>query len=435
MPRTDFIMSMLPVLIARVDQLLGSQIDNILHHSRFQQLEAAWRGLQLLALTGASYSTVRVKLLDIRFNEMRHDLERALDADHSELFSKICSQEFDHAGGEPFGLLIGDYAIDPNQTLQMTTLRAFSHIAASAFVPLVCSVAPAIFDMEQFSDLTVASCNKALLQPAGQRLLQSLREFDGSRFLALALPRFLLRQCWGHQPPFSGGIHYREHCRNIDNYLWGNVAFALASVLMREFHHTGWFTQTGAPRDTFAGTFGSVFGNEPDTQTPAHGPITLNGDTAFAPLPLTDVVITDGVARELAANGFISLSQCWNTSLGAFLHMPSLHHSTCLLHMLCASRIAHHLKTMMRDKIGSHATASDCERLIDNWLRQYTSANRGNDPATQARYPLAAARVIIDEDLYVPGHYRCTLWLTLHKNNSDSESEIRLTTELIRPAA
>lgn len=422
---------MLPVLVARIDQLIGIQIDSVLHHSRLQQLEAAWRGLHLLVLSGAGYGKVRIKLLDIRFNEMRYDLERALDPDHSELFNKICSQEFDHPGGEPFGLLIGDYAIDPDQPTQLTTLRVFSQVAASAFVPFVCGAAPAIFDIDCFSELTLAGCNEALLQPAGRRVLQTLRDFDNSRFLALALPRIHLRQCWGQQPPFAGGIHYREHCRGIEDYLWGSAAFALATVLMREFQHTGWFTRSGALRDAFRGTFGGELG----FHVPAHGPVTPNGDTTFAPLPLTDVVITDAVARQIAAQGFISLSQCWNTELGVFVNMPTLHQATCMMHMLCASRIAHHLKAMMRDKIGSHATATDCERLIDNWLRQYTSASRGTDPATQARYPLAAARVSIDEDLYVPGHYRCTLWLTLHRNNDDIESEIRLTTELIRLAA
>lgn len=421
---------MLPVLIVRLDQLIAAQLDLVLHHPRLQQLEGAWRGLHLLAVNTAGTDRARVKLLDIRFDEIHHDLERALEPDHSQLFNKIHSNEFDHAGGEPFGLLVGDYVIDHRQSSQLNTLRAFSQIAATAFAPFVCAASPAIFGIKHFVDMNVAAGCRILFQHASYRALLQLKQHEDSRFLALVLPRIRLRQCWGEIPSCStlnsSILNYRERCRDSNDYLWGNAAFALAAVIMREFCRDGWFTQTrGAPRNEATG--GIV--DQLDLYAPAHD------DTAFAPLPITEVVITDHSTRALAAAGFIGLSQCWNTRLGVFLNLPSLHDTTQLQHVLCASRIAHHLKSMMRDRVGSLASAADCESLIDDWLRQYTTAAQGADFVTQARYPLSAARVTVEEDTSAPGHYHCTLRLHLHHQPDEIESEIRLTTELIHQVA
>lgn len=413
---------MLPALIARLDQLIGNQIDAILHHRRFQPLESAWRSLYQLVQACAGYGQVRIRLLDIHLDEIHRDTERALDLEYSELFHRIYSEEFDHPGGRPFGLLIGNYVIDVRREAQMATLRNFSHIAASAFAPFVCSAPATIFGVDRFADLVAVGRDGNLLQSGCRRAMQSLRELEQSRFLALAIPHVRLRPCWGHNPPFGGGIQYREQCRDYDDYLWGNAAFAVATVLASEFQNNGWFAQIDeAPRDIPVGGLISAPGN----------PVPIQGDVIFSCLPITDVIITDDAARELADSGFISISQCWNTRFGTFPAMPALHEATRLKHMLCASRIAHHLKVMMRDKIGSYTSAEDCERLISNWLRQYISASNSIDAATRARYPLAAACVDIGEQPSMPGHYRCTLSLRLHNDADGIESEIQLTTELI----
>jgi type VI secretion system protein ImpD len=424
MPRLNRLFLMLPVLIARIDQLVNAQIDAVLHHPKVQLLEASWRGLHLLA--DCRSNRVRIRLLDLRFDEIHHDLERALDPEFSELFGKIYSEEFDHAGGEPFGLLIGDYAIDFQQPMQMAALRGLSQISASAFAPFVCGVSATTFGIDRFSDLVPAGNSEALLQAGTHQALQSLRQLDNSRFLAIALPRIRLRQCWGHEPPFDGGIPYHEQCRQVDDYLWGNAAFALAAMLAREFQDTGWFAQaTGTPQGDPANGRISVIG----------GCSAAHGDIAFSALPITDVIITDRTAHELGSNGFIAVAQGWSRQVGAFHSLPALHAATHLQHMLCASRIAHHLKIMMRDRIGSHATADDCERLIDSWLKQYTSASNSTDSLTRARFPLAVAKADICEEKSRPGHYRCTLRLQLHHDTCEIESEIQLTTELIRVAA
>jgi type VI secretion system protein ImpD len=171
---------------------------------------------------------------------------------------------------------------------------------------------------------------------------------------------------------------------------------------------------------------------------------------AFAPLPLTDVIVTDQRQRALAAAGFISLAQCWNTTLCEFPSMPSLHtpaantdnrtaaaigFASQLPMMLGASRFAHCIKVMMREKIGSFTTAADCDRHIDAWLRQYTIASVGHDAATLARFPLQAASVTIREDRSQPGRYWCAISLTPHHRIDGVDAQIHLTSELARKAA
>jgi len=408
MKYTKVTAAMLPLLIAKLDRLIGAQLDCLLHHPQLQRLESIWRSLHLLTTDTATTRNVRLKLLDIRFEEITRDLDRALEYEQSQLFFKIHSNEFDHAGGEPFGLLLGDYQIDLQQRTQLDTLQRLSQITASAFAPFVCAATLALTDPDSSH-------------------LRQLRANANSRFLALVVPRIALRALWGARQHISGSLYYRERATQAADYLWGNAAFALAAVLIREFDNSGWFA------DARSSTWSA--------------PTFAHGINAFAPLPLTDVIITEQRQRLLATMGLISLAHCWNTALCEFPAMPSLYTpagtgerlsnsalqlAAQLPLMLCASRFAHCIKAMMREKIGSFASAADCERHIDSWLRQYTIASANHDSATLARFPLRAANVTIGEDKSQPGRYWCTISLTPHHRIDGVDAHIRLTSELAR---
>jgi len=419
----------LALLIALLDRHISAQLDRLLHHPALQQLESAWRGLLLLTTATTKARNVRLKLLDIRFDEIQRDLDRALEHEQSQLYFWIHSNEFDLPGGEPFGLLLGVYNIEPQQRVHIDTLQRLSHVAAAAFVPFVCAAQLAATDPLHADNIMTALQQDASRWPDYPALRQ-LRAGDNSRFLALVVPRVVLRTPWGTCQYGRGRLHYRERCLHIDDYLWGNATFALAAALIQEFDRCGWFADA--------------------RRCDLHAPAFAHENHALAPLPLTDIVITEQRQRALSAIGFISLTQCWNTALCEFPTMPSLHASPTnadgrgvaaiqlasqLPMMLGASRFAHCIKVMMREKIGSFASASDCERHIDNWLRQYTIASVGHDATTLTRFPLQAASVAINEDRSQPGRYWCTISLTPHHRIDGVDAQIRLTSELVRMAA
>ena len=89
--------------IADLDRNIARQLDAILHHSRFQRLEAAWRGLEWLVESVPPEARVKIRVLDVSWKELARDADRAIEFDQSQLFKKIYSAEFGIAGGEPFG--------------------------------------------------------------------------------------------------------------------------------------------------------------------------------------------------------------------------------------------------------------------------------------------------------------------------------------------
>jgi type VI secretion system protein ImpD len=230
---------------------------------------------------------------------------------------------------------------------------------------------------------------------------------------------------------------YREQCAGSSDFLWGHAGFALARILLREFAEVGWFAHIrGAPRDTLAG--GIVGEVLPVIQVD-------QCDELMSVLPATDLVISDAMERDLSACGFAALVHCWQTSYCAFFSLPSVyrparsndnlrdlndHIASQLQNILCASRFAHYIKVMMRDKIGSFMSASECQIFLEDWLSQYCIGGENLPWSTQARYPLKAATLTVREKTAEPGHYLCDLRLMPHYQQDGLVGEIQLTTEI-----
>lgn len=426
-------------LIARIDQLVEDQLNAILHHARFQQLESAWRGLQLLLVEQkANNKYIKVRVFDASWHEISRDIERALEFDQSLVFSKIYTNEFDMPGGEPFGMMICNYILDHRNPGDIATLRGLAAVAAASFCPFFFPVPPWLFGLESFAEFNSTLNLDLIFQHPEYVGWKQLRKLEDARFLGFVLPGILMRAPWGEILPITGKLRFRERIHQHEDLLWGHAGFALGQVLIREFDQVGWFAHVrGAPRDTLAG--GIV------TQLP--GMNSAPSPAALTIAPSTEVVVIDNKERELANHGFITLTHCWNTPFCAFYNLPSLHeHETAadaqlegnrrisgqIQNILCASRFAHYIKVMMREKVGSFMTAQDCEDFLAKWLEKYSIANDSAEWSTQARYPLRMFRVEVSEDPWRSQHFICNIFLTPHYQVDGIVSEIKLTTELVR---
>ena len=133
--------------VARLDAILSAQANAILHHPRFQRLEASWRGLRYLVDTADDAEGVKIRVLNAGWKEIARDSERAIEFDQSQLFRKVYSEEFGMPGGEPFGLLLTDYEIRPRPSAEhplddIAVLASLSQVAAAAFVPVIAGTHP-----------------------------------------------------------------------------------------------------------------------------------------------------------------------------------------------------------------------------------------------------------------------------------------------------
>ncbi len=424
-------------VIAGIDELLSRQLDVILHHPDFKQLEAAWRGLQLLVEGAPRSRRCKIRVLDIGWQEIVRDMERALEFDQSAMFSKLYTDEFDMPGGEPFGVVLCNFEVSHKRAADIRTLKRLGTVAEAAFCVLLFPASPALFGMNRLSDFHPTLNPAKLFRDSEYRMWEQMRREPSSRFLGFILPYVLLRKPWGMHGVRRGPFPYVEDCSDVGDLLWGHSGLALVRILLREFESVGWFAHIrGAPRDTLAG--GVVADILPVIS------VDRPGNSACV-LPATDLVISDELERGLADCGFIPFVHCWQTSCCAVYSLPSLYRvagsdddigtrndriASQLQNVLCAGRFAHYIKVMMRDKTGTFLNATECQSFMEDWLSDYCIAGDNLPWSTQARFPLKAAQLNVREKPADPGHFLCDIHLSPHYQYDGLVGEIRLTTEL-----
>lgn len=429
-------------IISDLDEEINTAINAIIHHQKFQKLEASWRGLWLLAKQADGKRNIKIRMLDIKWSEVAKDITRALEFDQSQLFRKIYSEEYGTPGGDPYGVIIGDYQINHrisknNPHDDMATLAGMSQIAAASLAPFIASASSTLFGMESFSALGLPFKMETVFKQKEYIKWHSLREKTDSRFIGLTLPRILMRRPYRKTPGSYKGLYFCEKpSAKGNNHLWGNSCYAFAIILIREFTNVGWFGHIrGVPRNhTSGGLVTELFTDDFETDA-----------GSIAHKPVTDVVVTDAAEKEISALGFIPLCQGYLSRHASFYNNQSIYKppmqrqneenhnaqlSGMLQHVLCGSRIAHYIKVMIRDKIGSFASADLCERYLHNWLTKYTTGREDLDWETQARYPLKEASVRVKEHPSKPGEYQCVIHLQPHYQLDQMVSELELVTEL-----
>lgn len=430
-------------LIARIDHRVNLQLNRIIHDPSFQALEASWRGLWYLASQADGHRNIKVRFLDISWAELSRDIDRALEFDQSHIFQKIYSEEYGSPGGEPYGVLIGDYTVSHRRTPRhphndIGTLAGMAEIAAASFAPFITSVSSELFGLDDFSNLGMPLNLETIFSQKEYTEWRSLREKPDTRFIGLTLPRVLMRKPYRTQPGSYKGIYFYERIEEdgLNSYLWGNAAYAFGGILIREFANVGWFGHIrGVPRNQIGGGLVADFPTI-DFETDAAG---------IATRPITDIVVTDSLERELSELGMIPLCQCYDLPYSAFYSNQSLQRSArrssravevnaklsgMLQHVLCASRVAHYIKVMIRDKVGSFISAEGCEDFLTKWLFRYTTGREDLDWEEQARYPLREGAVKVSEHPGKPGQYICVIHLVPHYQLDQMVSELELVTEL-----
>jgi type VI secretion system ImpC/EvpB family protein len=429
--------------VARLDALLGRRVNAILHHPAFQKLEASWRGLHYLVEQVRDGDHVKVRVLNVSWKELARDLDRALEFDQSQLFRHVYSEEFGMAGGEPFGILLGDYAVRlrpwPDQPAgDVATLSEVASVAAAAFAPFVAAADPALLGLSDFGELEKPlSLARVFDQPEYVKW-RAFRQAEDARFVGLLLPRVLMRLPYSPGNGPAGGFSFREDVAAPDRggYLWGNAVYAFGAVLVRAFADSGWLADIRGVRP--GGRGGGLV-----TDLPSHSFATDRAGVAVK--SSTDVLIHEARERELGELGLIPLCHCPGTGLAAFHSNQSLQRpptydreaananarlSAMLQYVLCVSRFAHYLKVLGRDKVGSLAGPAECESFLNRWLLGYTTTNDGEDADTKARFPLRESQVQIHEHPGRPGAYRCVIHLRPHFQLDHLAGTVRLVTEL-----
>jgi type VI secretion system protein ImpC len=425
--------AMINARIAQIDHLISQQLNEVLHHPQFQKLEASWRGLRYLLDSSETSTMLKIRVLNVSKRELLKDLQKAAEFDQSATFKKVYEDEYGVFGGEPFGALVGDYEFTKHPE-DIELLDQMSHIAAGAHAPFLTAAGSELLNLDSFTNLGHVRDIGKIFDSTEYAKWKSFRESEDSRYVGLALPHILMRLPYGRDTKPVDGFNYEEAVDGTDHskYLWGNAAYALATRLTNAFSLYGW---CAAIRGVEGG--GLVEG------LPAHTFRTDEGDIALK-CP-TELAITDRREKELADNGFIPLVHCKGSDYAAFFSVqsaqkPKLYNkdaananarlSTQLPYILAISRFAHYLKSMMRDKVGSFMSRSQCERFLNDWIQTYTIGDDDAPAPIKARNPLREARVEVLDVPGKPGAYKAVAFLRPHYQLDELSVSLRLVAEL-----
>lgn len=423
--------------IAELDQLLSDQVNAIMHHPDFQKLEASWRGLKYLVMQSETGTNLKIKVMNASKKDLVKDLKAAPEFDQSALFKKIYEEEYGTFGGAPYAALVGDYEFTRHPE-DFYLLEEMSHVAASAHAPFITAASAGLFGLESFTDIGKPRDLAKIFDTVEYAKWKSFRESDDSRYVGLVLPHVLGRLPYGRDTVPVEEFNFEENTDGSDHgkYLWTNAAYAFASRLTDAFAKYGWLA---AIRGVEGG--GLVEG------LPTHTFRTDDGEIALK-CP-TEVAITDRSEKLLSDLGFISLVHCKNTDYAAFFGGQSTQKaktyntdaananarlSTQLPYIFSASRIAHYMKSIMRDKIGSFASRQNVQDFLNTWLAQYVLLDDSASQEAKAKYPLREAHVDVVEVPGKPGVYRAAAFLRPHFQLDELTISLRLVAELPKPA-
>lgn len=423
-------------IIASLDEKISEQLNQILHHPDFQQLEGAWRGLHYLVNNTETDEMLKIKVFNVSKKELGKTLKKFKGTawDQSPLFKKLYEEEFGTFGGEPFGCLVGDYHFDHSPP-DVELLGEMAKISAASHTPFISGVAPSVMQMDSWSELANPRDLTKIFSTPEYAAWRSLRESDDARYLGLAMPRFLSRLPYGAKTDPVDEFDFEEDTSGADSskYTWSNAAYAMAVNINRSFKLYGWCSRIrgiesggaveGLPVHTFPTDDGGV-----DMKCP------------------TEIAITDRREAELAKSGFMPLIHKKNTDFAAFIGAQSLQKpaeyddpdatananlAARLPYLFATCRFAHYLKCIVRDKIGSFKEREEMQKWLTSWVNNYVDPNpEMSDELTKSRKPLAAAEVVVEEVEGNPGYYTSKFYLRPHYQLEGLTVSLRLVSKL-----
>jgi len=401
-------------MIAEIDKKISGQLDLILHHPDVQKVESAWRSLKFLIDRTDFRQNIRIELMNASKEDLLLDFEDAPEVTKSGLYKAAYIAEYGTFGGKPYAAIIGNYEFGPGPQ-DVKLLQYLAAVAAVAHSPFLGGASPSFFGVDSFKELPELKDLPSVLEGPKYAKWNGFRESADSRYVGLVLPRFLLRLPYGPDTQPVKGFSYEEDVSSDHaRYLWGNAAFTFASRLTESFAKYRWCANIIGP-----------MGGGAVTDLPVHHYEAMGATQMKIP---TEALISERREFELAEQGFIALTMRKGSDNAAFFSANSPQkpkHFTQnkegkeeelnyklglqLPYMFVISRLAHYLKVIQRENIGSWKERTDLERELNEWIRQYVSDMENPMPAVRARRPLRQAEVTVEDVEGEPGWYRVSL--------------------------
>jgi type VI secretion system protein ImpC len=419
--------------ITAIDALLSAQVSKIMQAPAFQKMESSWRGLQKLVQSSVTENT-KIRVLNCTKKELIRDFKSASDFDQSILFKGVYESEYGTFGGEPYSALVGDFEFDAMPE-DLYLLEQISHVAAAAHAPFLTAADAGMFGMNTFQEMPRPRDLGKLFDTSDYIRWRSFRQSDDARYVGLTLPRVIGRLPYGAKTTPVEMFSFEEKIdENNDgaSYLWINAAYELAGRMVSAFEEHGW-----------CAAIRGVEGGGLVKSMPVYNYISQTGEKVLQ-CP-TEVAISDRREKELADLGFIPLVYCKGTDYATFFAVQSANKarkydsdlananarlSSQLQYIMTTSRFAHYIKSIVRDKVGSFMSRTECQNFLQNWINQYVVGSDNVGLNIKASHPLREARIEVVDVPGCPGSYRAIAYLRPHFQLEGLSMSLRLVAEL-----
>ncbi|WP_437774502.1 type VI secretion system contractile sheath large subunit [Sorangium sp. So ce1097] len=424
---------MIQSLIARIDDIVADQVDEVLHAKEFKEMEATWASIQDLVQNTNFRANIELCLLDVSKEEAHEDLElNAADIAGSELFKKIYVAEYDQFGGAPYGGIIGmyDFANTPKDRLWLKTM---GKIAAASHAPFIGAASPMLFGCSTMTEVNQLRDIDGLFNTPRYAEWNKLRDSEEAVYIGLTLPRYLVRAPYNDITNPAEGIRFEEAVRgdSTDDYLWGSSAMLFARNLVKSFETSGWCQYIRGVKG------GGLVAGLPSYTYNIRGEEELRGPV--------ETSMPDFREYELAKAGLIPLIHKKGTAEAVFYSAQSLKKTHTwkdpkdsensqlvanLSYTFSVSRVAHYIKCIMRDNIGSSADAGYISSQIDRWISRFVTTVVNPDDLTLRYFPFKAYALQVNPVAGKIGWYHCNLSILPHIQFEGLDVDLRVDARL-----
>jgi type VI secretion system protein ImpC len=411
--------SLVDAMIAEIDRKISKQLDQVMHHEQVQKLESAWRGLKFVVDKTDFRENIKVEVLNVSKDDLLADFNDAPELTKSGLYKTVYTAEYGQFGGKPYGAIFANYELGPGAQ-DVELLRKVAAVSAMSHAPFFAGAGPQFFGLKDVLALPNMKDLQSLFEGPQYTKWRGFRESEDSRYVGLVLPRFLLRLPYGPSTVPVKQFNYEESVAAGHNeYLWGNCTYALATRIADSFAKFRWCPNIIGPQA--GGTVDNL---------PLHLYQAMGEQQTKIP---TEVLISERREYELSEQGFIALTYRKDSDNAAFFSANSTQKpktygqspegkdaelnyrlGTQLPYLFVACRIAHYLKVIQREQIGTFKERGDLERELNTWISQYVADMESPSPTVRGKRPLRQAQITVTDVAGDAGWYKVEMKVRPH---------------------
>jgi type VI secretion system protein ImpC len=417
-------------MIVAIDAVISEQLDAVMHHDKFKELESHWLSIWYLLQSTENDANISISVMDCDKHKLQENFANCNSIEDSVLYKEIYELEYNMPGGLPYSFIVADHTYT-GDVRDISALSQISKVCAQSHCPFISSVNSSYLGLECFDELYKLGALEEYIEQPQFHHVRTLRNLDESKYLGLTLPKYIIRKPYGNLNP-TANFNYIENVVDDTSYTWANASYLLAHNIIQSYSLSNGISQIQGP-----GAGGAI------TNLPSFG--LLPSITKNIYRTATEVMLSETNEKKLANIGLIGFSLYKGNDKGCFFSTNSVHKPTTycdpesmanakinsqMTYVLLMSRIAHHLKIIHRESIGDISTKEGLSLALNKWLSNLVTKMPDPDINLINKRPLKDARVNVQDIENDPGNFDIDIFVVPHFKLEGVDIKLSLVSKL-----